>query len=346
MGLDVKGPYRYPGPDPKWLALHQEEILEPELPIIDAHHHLWEEPGNRYLFDDLSADLDSGHNVIATVFAQAHWGYRDSGPDHLRPVGETEHVVQGRRDWIAKQYDTRPCAGAVVFADLTLGDLVAEILDAHAEAAPDLFRGVRQSVARDSNFPDGIVLRPAPAGMMADAEFRRGLRELGRRGLTFDAMIYHEQLPELAGLARAVEDVEIVLDHFGCPLGVGPYRGRETEIFEVWRRDIEALARCPNVHVKFGGRGLIIAGAEYHQRATPPSSAELAAAWQPYFDICLEAFTAKRCIFESNFPVDKAMYSYAVLWNAFKRLARGGSASEKTQLFSGNAARIYRLDLN
>jgi predicted TIM-barrel fold metal-dependent hydrolase len=159
-------------------------------------------------------------------------------------------------------------------------------------------------------------------------------------------MIYHEQLPELADLAPAVEDVEIVLDHFGCPLGVGPYHGREAEIFEVWRRDIEALARYPNVHVKIGGRGLIIAGADYHQRATPPNSSELAAAWQPYFDVCLEAFTAKRCIFESNFPVDKAMYSYAVLWNAFKRLAGGGSVSEKTQLFSGNAARIYRLDLN
>jgi L-fuconolactonase len=252
MGLDISGSYRYPGSDQKWLALHQEEILEPELSIIDAHHHLWEEPENHYLLDDLIADLDAGHNIVATVFAQCHWSYRDSGPEHLRPVGETEQVEIVRREALVRRPEVRICAGIVGFANLLDGDRVDEVLDAHIAAAPDHFRGVRQSVARDSHFPDGIVLRPAPAGMMSDRQFQLGVRRLASRGLTFDAMLYHEQIPELTALARKIEGTEIILDHFGCPLGVGFYHDRKREIFDAWRQDIVALAQCPNVRIKLG----------------------------------------------------------------------------------------------
>lgn len=345
MGLNITGRYKYPDPNPAWLALLEEEALEPALPIVDAHHHLWEEPGNRYLLEDLVADLASGHNIVATVFVQCHYGYRESGPDHLRAVGETEQIEAIRRQGERRRPQSRPCAAIVGFADLLAGDGVDEVLDAHFAASPDHFRGVRQSFARDSHFPEGIVLRPAPAGMSADRRFRQALRRIARRGLCFDVMLYHEQIPELTALARDVDEVTIVLDHFGCPLGVGHYRGREPETFAAWRRDIAALAECPNVHVKLGGLGMVVTGAQWHLKDVPPTSAELAAAWRPWFDACIETFGTRRCVFESNFPVDKAMYSYQVLWNAFKRLAGTASATEKADLFAGTAARLYRLAL-
>ena len=220
------------------------------------------------------------------------------------------------------------------------------MLDAHQAASPGRFRGVRQSVARDSHFPEGVVLRPAPAGMLADPRFRASLRSVGRQGLTFDAMLYQQQIPELTALAREIDDVPIILDHIGCPLGVGHYRGREAETFAAWRREVAALAACPNVHLKFGGLGMIVTGAEYHLEKTPPTSARLAAAWRPFFDVAVTAFGTQRCLFESNFPVDKAMYSYPILWNAFKRLAAAASPAEKADLFTGTARRLYRLTID
>jgi len=289
--------------------------------------------------------LSVGHRVVATVFAQCHFGYRDAGPEHLRPVGETERIEAIRREAWLRQPRTRPCAGIIGFADLLDADILEEVLDAHLAAAPAHFRGVRQSVARDRHFPEGIVLRPAPAGMLSDRGFRRSIRTLARRNLVFDAMLYHEQIPELTSLAREIGEAAIVLDHVGCPLGVGPYRGWERETFAAWRHSMRELAACPNVHVKIGGWGMIITGAEHHLKDLPPTSTELAAAWQPYFDVCVETFGAARCMFESNFPVDKAMYSYAVLWNAFKKLSRNISPTEKAALFMGTAARVYRLTL-
>jgi L-fuconolactonase len=346
MGLDVAGCYRYPAPDHAWLASYSEEILDPEESIIDAHHHLWTEPGNHYLMDDLLADLSTGHRIAATVFVQCHHGYRESGPAHLRSVGETERIESVGREARLRRPHLRPCAGIIGFADLLDTATVEEVIDAHVAAAPAHFRGVRQSVARDSHFPDGIVIRPARPGMMSEAAFRNGLRILARRNLTFDAMLYHEQIAELTTLAREVPDATIILDHYGCPLGVGHYRGRERETFAAWRREIEELSSCPNVSVKLGGMGMIITGAEHHLKAAPPTSQALAAAWRPYFDVCVEAFGSARCMFESNFPVDKAMYSYGVLWNAFKRLAGRFSPAEKAELFMRTAARVYRLDLS
>lgn len=342
MSLDVTGKYRYPPPRPEWLELHDEAVIEPDLPIIDAHHHVWEEAGSRYLLDELADDLASGHRVVATVCVQGHYGYRADGPEEYRCVGETEKVAALVAEARTRRLGANVCAGFVAHADLSR-DSRADVIEAHLAAAPGLLRGIRHSVARDPAFPEGIVLRPGPAGMLADPDYRAGLAEVARRGLSYDAMIYNCQITELTDMARALPQLPIILDHYGCIIGVGPHEGREREIFEVWRGDILALAACPNVSIKLGGMGMIICGARWHERDSPPGSEELAETWRPYFETCVEAFGVDRCMFESNFPVDKSQFSYRVLWNAYKRLAAGASTGEKAALFHDTAARVYRL---
>lgn len=343
MSLDVTGKFRYPAPDLAWLAQHVEEVIDPALPIVDAHHHLWEEGGSPYLLGEIRADLDDGHRVTGTIFVQAHYGYRTDVPAHLAPVGETEKVAAIAREARRAGCATRIAEGIVAYADLAMLDRLSETLDAHFVAAEGALRGIRHSVSRDENFPDGIVIRPAPARLLADRDYRAGLAELGRRGLVYDAMLYHSQIPELVDAAKAVPDTSIVLDHIGCLLGVGPYEERASELFESWRRDMRALAACPNVAVKIGGFGMIVCGARWHERAIPPSSEELANAWRPYVETCVELFGARRCMFESNFPVDKAMYSYRTLWNAFKRITAGWPDADRRALFAGTARRVYGL---
>lgn len=343
MSLEITGAYRFPSPRAEWLSQMEEPIIEPDLLIVDAHHHIWQQEGNPYGVEDLAADVASGHKIAATVFVEAHYSYRPCGPQALRCVGETEQIELLANDVRRHGSPTDYCAAIVAFADLMCGEGVTAVLEAHRAASPERFRGVRQSVSRDPNFPNGIVLRPAPAGMLASSDFRAGLAALARQDLSYDAMLYHCQIPQLADAARAVPNLRIMLDHFGGVLGIGPYRGRRQEVFAQWREDIQELARCPNVSVKLGGRGLIICGEDWHERAGPPGSAELAEAWRPYVETCIEAFGVDRCLFESNFPVDKGMFSYAVVWNAFKRLAAGASAMEKAALFHDNAVRFYRI---
>ena len=345
MVLDVTGRFRYPPPNLDWLALRNEEVIEPELPIVDAHHHLWVEGGVPYLLDELGTDLESGHRIEATVFVQAHYGYRSDGPVALRPVGETEAVAAMAAEARSCGINTAVAAAIVGYVDLLLGEAAAEVIEAHQAAAPRSFRGVRHSVSRDENFPEGIVLRPAPAQLVADETYRAGLGAVQRAGLSYDAMLYHGQIDELADCARALPDLPIVLDHYGCLLGVGPYEGQRSEMLPAWRRSLERLAECPNVFVKLGGLGMIVCGAQWHLGERPPSSAQLAADWQPMFESAVEAFGTRRCMLESNFPVDKAMWSYRVLWNAFKRLTAAFSADERDDLFRGTANRFYRLGL-
>jgi L-fuconolactonase len=344
MSLDITGRYRYPSPRAAWLALHQEEILEPDLPIIDAHHHIWDEPGNTYLLGDFADDLASGHAIQASVFIQAHYGYHETGPEALRPVGETEKIMALIAEAEVRGISTNVCAAIIGYVDLMLGNEVAAVFDAHIAVAGSRFKGVRHSVSRDPHFPDGIVLRAAPAGMLADPQYRAGLAMVARYGLSYDAMLYHQQIPELTAMARAMPDLPIILDHYGCIIGVGPYIGREAESFRDWRTSMAELATCPNVSVKLGGMGMIICGATWNDRPAPPGSAELAAAWSPLVESCIDLFGVKRCMFESNFPVDKGMYSYATLWNAFKRITSGASDDEKAALFHATTARSYRID--
>ena len=329
------------GLQPAWLQTRIEETLEPDLAIVDAHHHLWDRAGG-YLLDELLGDLATGHNVVATVYLQCAYAYRSSGPVPLRPVGETELVADIARQAEQRGVKTQVCAGIVGYANLELGDDVDAVLQAHIEAGGGRFRGIRHILARHDAF-NASLLGPAPAGLMQRANFRRGLARLQALGLSFDAWLFHTQIDELVDLARALPGLPIVLNHVGGPLAVGPYTGKRDEVFAVWREAIKRLAACPNVSIKLGGLGMAIGGFEFHKQTLPPSSVQLCAAWAPYMHACIEAFGAQRCMFESNFPVDKAMCSYGVLWNAYKRIAAGASAGEKAWLFRNSASTFYRL---
>ena len=331
--------------DEAWLARQKEEIIDPDLPICDPHHHLWHFPTNRYLLPELLADIGSGHNVESTVFVECTAFYRAGGPAELRVVGETEFVNGAAAMAASGRYGkVRACAGIVGYADLTLGAAVEPVLAAHVAAGNGRFRGIRHAAGWDASDQVRNSHTNPPPELFRQQPFRQGFAKLRQFNLSFDVWLYHPQLAEVIDLARAFPDQPIVLDHVGGPLGIGPYAGRRDEIFPAWQRSIRTLATCPNMHVKLGGLGMNICGFEFHKRPSPPSSEELAAAWQPYTETCIEAFGAERCMFESNFPVDKASTGYAVLWNAFKRLAARASPSEKAQLFRDTAMRFYRLD--
>ena len=326
-----------------WLAQVREEILEPDLPICDPHHHLWDHPDSRYLLDELLADTGSGHNVVSTVFMECMAMYRADGPAALRPVGETEFVNGVAAMSASGGYgDGRMCASIVGFVDLTLPEAGAA-LDAHMAASPR-FRGIRHASGWDASEDVRNSHTNPTEGLLGDAAFRSGFAELGKRGLTFDAWMYHSQIRELIPLARAFPDQPIVLDHFGGPLGIGPYEGRRQEIFAAWKDDVAELARCENVVAKLGGLVMPINGFGFHKRDTPATSDELVAATRDYYLHMIDSFGADRCMFESNFPVDRQSCSYHVLYNSFKKIAAGCSAVEKAALFHDTAVRVYRVE--
>ncbi|MBS7791662.1 amidohydrolase family protein [Roseococcus sp. SDR] len=329
----------------EWLATRAEAALDPAQPIIDPHHHLWDQPGWRYLLDELLADLRSGHDVRATVYVQsARSMLRAEGPPEMRAVGETEFANGVAAMCASGAYGAvRACAGIVAAADLRLGAAVRPVLEAHLRAGGERFRGVRLTATWD---PDPAMLNPAyspPEDMLDSAAFRAGFTELAKLGLTFDAWIYFHQIPRLVSLARAFPQVPIVLDHCGGILGIGRYAGKRDEVFATWSANMRELATCPNVMVKLGGLGMRLPGFGFEARAQAPSSLELAEAWGPWMTRCIEIFGAARCMFESNFPVDKGGFGYAIGWNAMKRIAAGASAEEKADLFWRSAARFYRL---
>jgi L-fuconolactonase len=328
-----------------WLDRRHEPILEPDLPIVDPHHHLWDRGGWRYLLHDLLSDTGTGHNILATVYVQARSMCRADGPEEMKPVGETEFVNGVAAMCASGAYGKiRIAAGIVGHADLTLGDRVEPVLAAHERAGGGRFRGIRHMTAWDA---DASICNPAytpPPGLMAEQTFRDGFRTLGRLGFSFDAWLYHRQIDEVTALAHACPDTRIVLNHVGGPIGIGPYAGKHAEIFPVWAASIKALATCENVHVKLGGLGMRIGGFGFHERAEPPSSQMLADTCRPYVETCIAAFGTRRAMFESNFPVDKGSYSYPVFWNACKLLAKGATATEKADLFAATAARFYRLE--
>lgn len=333
-------------PDVAWLARQAPEtILEPDLPIVDPHHHLWDRPKHRYLLDELLADTGSGHRVVATVFVDCRAYYRAGVPEPMRPIGETEFANGVAAMAASGVYGgTRACAAIVSHVDLLLGAAAREPLEAHLRAGNGRFRGIRHAGGWEASPMINNSHTNPPRGLYAMPVFREGFAQLAPLGLSFEAWQYHTQLPEVADLARAFPDTAIILNHVGGPLGVGPYAGRADAVFADWKRGMTELAACPNVTVKLGGLGMRIGMFDHYARATPPTSAEIAQAWKPWVDTSIELFGANRCMFESNFPVDKVSSGYAVLWNAFKRMAAGASASEKTDLFSGTASRVYRIE--
>ena len=341
-----------------------EVILEPELPIIDPHHHLWDQrsyatptvtdhpfmtairPAARYLLDALMADTQTGHNVVGTVFVECGAFYKAAGPVEMRPIGETEFVNGVAAMSASGVYgDFRACAGIVSRADLLLGDGVKAVLEAHQGAGGGRFRGIRNGASFDAD-PDVLgPLNRVEAGLYLSDTFRSGFRHLAPMGFSFDAWLLEPQLPDMISLARAFEATPIVLDHVGTPLGRGAYAGRREERFPIWRDNIRQLAKSPNVVVKLGGLAMAFCNFPSFLAEPRASSEQLAREWAPYVETCIEAFGPDRCMFESNFPVDMGSCDYPTLWNAFKRIAAGASAAEKTALFSGTAKRIYKLDL-
>jgi len=327
----------------EWLAQVDEAIIDPDRLIVDPHHHLWP-PGGAlpYGVDQLVADTGSGHRIVATVFMECGAGYRSGGAPHLAPVGETEFVAASAADLLERHPDAAPIVGIVAHADLTHGAL-AEVLDAHEAAGGGLFRGIRHATAHAVEPAALRIPGRAPEGLAIDPAFRNGVDLLGARGLTYDTWQYHYQLPDLVGLARACPETVIVLDHFSTPVGVGRFAGRRQEIFEEWRRGITELARCPNVVAKIGGLAMPDNGFGWDTADSPATSDQLVEAQQPYYLHTIEAFGPSRCMFESNFPVDRFSISYPVLWNAFKKIAAEFSEDEQEAMFSGTAQRVYRL---
>jgi L-fuconolactonase len=332
---------------PDWLDRRREQIIDPDLPIVDPHHHLVDRPETgRYLLPELLADTDSGHNVVATVYLEWLSMYRAHGAAELRPVGEVEFANGVAAMTASGTYgDRQVCAGIIGYADLSLGGAVEQVLEAEIAAGGGRCRGIRFITATHADQVQWSAMVQRPPGLLLDRRVREGFAKLAPLGLSFDAWLYHTQLGELTDLARAFPETRIVLDHVGGPIGLGPYAGKRDEVFAVWQAHIRELATCPNVHIKLGGLGMRLFGFDVHTRELPPSSEKLAAAWRPYIETCIAVFRPERAMFESNFPVDKGSCSYHVLWNAFKRIASGCSADEKAALFSGTAKKFYRLSL-
>jgi L-fuconolactonase len=328
-----------------------EEVIDPGLPICDPHHHLWDRNGHRYLLDELLADTGqtdaqgARHNVRSTVFVECASMYRADGPEAHRPLGETEFVNGIAAMSASGGYgDTRVASGIVSFADLCMGSAVREVLEAHIGAARRRLRGIRHAAGWHASEQIRNSHSNPVEHLLLDATFREGFAQLAPLGLSFDAWLFHVQIPELTDLARAFPETTIVLDHFGGPLGIGPYAGRADAVYADWERDIDALAGCPNVVAKLGGINMPVNGFDWHKREPRPTSRQLADATARYYLHTIECFGAQRCMFESNFPVDKVSCSYLVLWNSFKRLTAGFSASEKAALFHDTAVRVYRLE--
>jgi predicted TIM-barrel fold metal-dependent hydrolase len=330
-------------PEPAdWLSLTREDPVDPRRRIVDAHHHLYTEADPlqgtpRYLVDDLLRDTGAGHNVTETVFVECRAGYRQDGPEALRPVGETEFAVAQAE--ASKESATR-IAAIVGFADLTLGDAVDEVLQAHEMAGRGRFRGIRHRVATDPG-----IRRPnaPPRGLLADERFRRGLARMGDLGYSFDAWMFHPQLAELADAAEAIPETTFVVEHLGAPLHCGPYLDRD-DVREVWQRGIGQVAACPNVVIKIGGIGMeSLFGTDWSSRQRPPTSDEVVARWGGEVRRCIDTFGPSRCMFESNFPVDRRAVGYTVLWNAFQKMAAAYSDGEQDALFAATAVRVYRI---
>jgi predicted TIM-barrel fold metal-dependent hydrolase len=331
-------------PCEEWLAQRVEEVIDPQRPIVDPHHHLWNRDGQRYMIEEMAADIASGHNIIATVYVDCRSMYRAHGPEPFRPVGEVEFANGVAAMSASGGYGRAAiCAGIVSHVNLLLGEAARPVLEAEIAAGNGRFRGIRHSSAWDADPNVAGMYATRPKGLLLDPTFRKGFACLTPLDLSFDAWLFHPQIGELTDLARAFPNTRIVLDHCGGPLGIGPYANRREEIFSVWKASIQEIARCPNVVVKLGGLAMLLLGYDFHQRPKPPSSEQAANAWRPYIETCIEAFGPARAMFESNFPPDKGQCSYQVIFNAFKRIAAQYSEAEKTALFSKTATDFYRL---
>ncbi len=332
-----------PPPKPQsWLDQVNEDVIDPGQRIIDPHHHLWIRPKHQYLLQELHTDTETGHKVEKMVFIECHASYRDAGPEHLRCLGETEFVAEQAAHSAAPDGKAE-IAGIISFADLRAGNEVREVLELHIELGRGRFRGIRHPLAF-AHHPD-ILFSPGrrEPDLYRHQGFCEGVRLLGKMGLSYDSWHYHYQNPEFAALAQAAPDTQMILDHFGTPLGVGPYASQRREIFSQWKTDIAKIARCENVVAKLGGLAMPDNGFGWNQRATPATSDELVEAQRDYYLHTIDCFGPERCMFESNFPVDRRSISYPVLYNALKKLVADFSEDEKDAMFYRTAEQVYQL---
>ena len=331
----------------EWLALTAEPTLQPDLPICDPHHHFWvqrPEPVayQQYLLPDLVADITSGHNVRSTVFIEARSEYRTDGPEEMRSVGEVEFIQSIADESATGRYGEARAAAAIIGrTDLKMGDAVRPVLEALQAASPNRFRGIRHSVGWD---PHPEIENREVEGCLLRDDYMAGARVLRDMGLILETTVFFPQLPDLADFARRIPDLTIVLNHIGGMMRTGPYANRDDEVIPEWRSGIEAVGACPNVIMKLGGIGMPRIGYDWHERETPIGSEELADSVGDWMRHCLDAFGPDRCMFESNFPVDKVSFSYNVMYNAFKRMSEGYSPSERAAAFHDTAVRVYRID--
>lgn len=336
-----------PGTDP-WLEQVREDIVEPGREIIDPHHHLWQRGlGWNYMLDDLWRDTGSGHKVVKTVFMECHAFYDKDAPAHLQSLGETRTVAAICRESRGHGPGKPPVAALVGHVDLRLAGqsetLLRDVIALHQEAGGGFLRGFRHAGAHDSN-SDKFFIRPrAPAYLYGQEAFRQGMRVLADLGLTYDTWHYHHQNQDYCELARAVPECTMILDHFGTPLGVGVYAGCRDEIFQQWKDDIREISRCPNVYAKLGGMAMPDNGYGWDKAQLPPDSDEFVRKQKRYYLHAIECFGPERCMFESNFPVDRWSLSYHVLWNGLKKMVADFSPAEKHAMFYGTAERIYHL---
>lgn len=333
----------------EWLAQITEEIIDPEQRIIDPHHHLWpgvssdsSENSNQYLLEDLWVDTGSGHNVTNTVFIDCSQCYWNSTDQALNPVGETEFVKK-----IADESKADPkqatISGIVGHVDMLLGFEAERVLEKHLEIGQELFKGIRHAGGWDPHPDVRNSHHDACEGLYLQPNFLDGLQTLAKLGYVFEAWQYHHQIPQITELAKQFPDLIIILNHFSGPLGIGPYENKHADIFPQWQKDLKELSLHENVFAKLGGLAMPVNGFGFHIQDKPPTSDEFILKQKAYYETALEYFTPKRCMFESNFPVDKTSISYPVLWNAFKKLATSYSASEKDQLFYKTASTVYRI---
>lgn len=332
-------------PDHEWLATHPvEAVLDPDLPIIDTHHHLWDLPGNRYFVDEFTADIATGHNIVSSVFVECNAMYRAVGPEAMKPVGETAFVAGMAAISASGNYGpTRVAEGIVGFADLTLGADVRPVLQAHVSAGDGRFRGIRYATAWDASAVIGNSHTGTAPGLLLRPDIRAGLAQLAEMNLSYDAWVFHTQLRDVVDTARAFPNLNIILGHVGGPLGYGPYKGKQDDVYATWLIAMTELATCPNVSVKLGGMMMRLGSYDYLTNPAPLSSKALSEHWRPYMEKTIELFGANRCLFESNFPVEKMGTTHLLLWNAFKHIAAGASDDEKQALFNRTARRVYRL---
>jgi L-fuconolactonase len=323
-----------------WLNMTVEEVIDPEIQICDAHHHLMDRDGEVYMLENFLTDIRAGHNILQTVYIDCGKHYRQEGPVSLRPVGETEYANNISGTYTKSSGSVEISAGIVAFAELILGDAVKPVLEAHLEVGGKRVRGIRYSCIFDS---DPKLTTNSPPKIMLDSKFRQGVSCLQKYRLSLDIFAYFHQLPEVLALANAFPDTTIIIDHLGGLIGIGSYEGKRQEIFDHWKSLIADLASCPNVYIKLGGMGSKRCGWGFNTRQKPPTSLELAQLWGPYFSWCIEKFGPQRCMFESNFPPDRLSCSYIILWNAFKRVIKDYSASEKKALLHDTAVLAYRL---